>query len=346
MPHPQPRVSCHDNPQTRHILHAIPRLQRPFKPTPWLFNTHLQLIFLNARKKSGALAYDQTQPVKMTDGGYTALYWLGYHLPATTPTIVVLHTITGSPRSMHELVQDLHQHTGWRVVLCLRRGHADLPLPVAKVNILGCTHDLRTQLAAIQKNFPHSPLYGVGSSAGSGLLVRYLGEEKEKSVFKAAFAYCPGYNTDEAFGKAHPVYSRIMAKKLTKQFIRPHSTRLAHLPTLKRLQFARDLADFHDHSYELAGFDNLAAYCAASNPMRVFEHITTPLMILNSVDDPVCRIENIQPYRAAMAQMPNIILVTTHQGSHCAHYEGWMARSWAARLMGDYFQTLQQMQPA
>lgn len=336
----RPDVHCHDNPQSQHVVHSLRQLHESFRPTPWLFNTHLQLIFLNARKKQGEQFYDRIEPMTMSDGGHTAMAWRGYDLPAATPTVVVLHTITGSPQSMRELVQDLQQSTGWRVVLCVRRGHADLPLPTPKINILGSTDDLREQLAVIRQQFPESPLYGVGSSAGSGLLVRYLGEEGDAAVFRAAFAYCPGYNTDNAFDHAHPFYSRLMAKKLVKQFITPHVQKLAHLPSVLKLAVARDLADFHRNMYELAGYESYAAYVEASNPMRVFSTITTPLMILNSEDDPVCRIENVEPYRAAMAQMPNVILVTTAQGSHCAHYEGWSAKSWAGRLMGEYFLTL------
>ena len=42
-----------------------------------------------------------------------------------TPTVVVMHTITGSPESMREVVRDLNRYTGWRVALCLPPGHAD-----------------------------------------------------------------------------------------------------------------------------------------------------------------------------------------------------------------------------
>ena len=72
----------------------------------------------------------------MSDGGITGIAWYGLDLPANTPTIVLLHTITGSPESMRELVRDLHKYTGWRVALCLRRGHAHLPMPVPKMNLL------------------------------------------------------------------------------------------------------------------------------------------------------------------------------------------------------------------
>ena len=348
MPAPsrKPRVICHDNPSNRQIVASLRQLHESFTPTPWLFNQHAQLIFhslrknLSRQKRRAAALYDHQDALTMRDDGRTALLWSGHALPAVTPTIVVLHTITGSPASMAELVHDLRAATGWRIVLCLRRGHADLPLVTPRLNILGCTDDLREQLDVIRTRFPESPLYGVGSSAGSGLLVRYLGEEGEASPFRAAFAYCPGYDTSVGFDEVRPFYSRMMAKKLVRQFITPNRERIAHLPTAERLQAAEDLSAFHRELYELAGHDSYAAYDQASNPMYVFTGVRTPLMLLNAEDDPVCRIGNLDPWLEAMRQMPNVILVTTAEGSHCAHYEGWSARSWSARLMGEYFRVM------
>jgi uncharacterized protein len=336
----QPRVFCHDNPHTRHIVAALPQLQHPFKPTPWLFNPHLQMVLLTLREGKATRDYDRIDTLTLADGGHCALAWRGHDMPPETPTIVVLHTISGSPASMAELVRDLQTATGWRIVLCVRRGHAGLPLPVPRINLLGSTHDLREQLAEIRRRFPQSPLYGAGSSAGSGLLVRFLGEEGDRAPFRASFAYCPGYNTDEAFEKTHPFYSRYMAKKLVQRFIEPHQEHIAHLPTVKTLSRAESLAEFHRHMYELSGFHSYEEYSEASNPMRVFNRITSPVMILNSEDDPICRIENVDPYRTVMQDMPNVILVTTQEGSHCAHYEGWRPRSWAGRLMGNYFRAV------
>jgi predicted alpha/beta-fold hydrolase len=339
----KPQLHCHDNAQNRELLASLPQLQQAFRPTRWLFNAHAQLVFHGLRKgrQSTAPVYDHTDRLTMSDGGHTALAWRGHGLPGATPTIVVLHTITGSPESMSHMVWDLHANTGWRIVLCVRRGHADLPLTTPRINILGSTRDLREQLQVIRDRFPDSPLYGVGSSAGSGLLARYLGEEGAAAPFQAAFADCPGYNTDVGFDKAHPFYSRMMAKKLVGQFITPNLPMIGHLPTTARLKNAESLADFYRHMYELAGYGSYEEYTDACNPMRVFQHITTPVMILNAEDDPVCRIDNVAPYLDVMQQMPNVILVTTAQGSHCAHYEGWSARSWSSRLIGDYFRVVE-----
>lgn len=83
--------------------------------------------------------------------------------------------------------------------------------------------------------------------------MRYLGEEGEASPFRAAFAYCIGYDTNIGFDDVRPFYSRMMAKKLVRQFITPNLERIAHLPSAERLAVAKDLAAFHRELYELAG---------------------------------------------------------------------------------------------
>jgi predicted alpha/beta-fold hydrolase len=339
----KPRIYCQDNVQNHKIIHKLQQLHQIFRPTPWLFNSHMQLMFLNARKNNKKQAYDHIEHLTMSDGEQTALAWMGYDLPANTPTIVVLHTLTGSPKSMQELVIDLHQTTGWRIVLCVRRGHANMPLTKPQFNIFGSVHDLHEQLHVIQTHLPESVLYGVGSSAGSGLLVRYLGVMGQKSRLHGAFAYSPGYNTDTGFDHVHPFYSRYMAKKLLRKFVEPHAKTISPLSNINQLRSVRNLSEFNRHAYEFAGYSSYEQYAYDINPMHVFTNISVPMMVLNAEDDPVCNIQNIAPYLDAMRNMSNLILVTTAHGSHCAHYEGWRAKSWASRLIGQYLKTIHEI---
>jgi predicted alpha/beta-fold hydrolase len=331
------------NDANQQLINQIKTLQQPYQSTRWLQNTHLQLLLLELRKKlQRPLVYDQIETLNLTDGGQLALAWYGYQLPAQTPTIVIMHTLTGTPKSMQDMVTDLHAATGWRVVVAVRRGHAQLDFDPPRFNIFGSTADLKQQLARIEQLFPDSPLYAVGSSAGSGLLIRYLGEEQANTKFKAAFAFCPGFNIDEGFKYCHPFYSRYMTQKLIKTFITPHQHNLQHLTTFESLKSAKTLLGFHEKMYEFSGYTDYQAYSAATNPMKVFKQMTCPVMVLNAADDPVCHIENATPYLPEIRQMSNVILVRTQKGSHCAYPEGWQATSWAHRLMADYFQTLHQ----
>ncbi|MCG2608362.1 alpha/beta hydrolase [Acinetobacter sp. SM34] len=329
--------------EVRQKLDALPQLQQKYRPTPWLANTHVHLLYFDLiKKKNIQLHYDAIEQLQMLDGGVTAIAWYGLHLPADTPTIVLMHTLTGTPESMAELVGDLHRHTGWRIALCLRRGHANLPMPVPKISMFGSTDDLREQIQYIQTKFSQSALYAVGSSAGTGLLVRYLGEEGENTPFKAAFALCPGYDTELGFKNVHSFYSRLMTKKLLEAFIHPYSEAWQQIPSLPKVLAAKDLLEFQYHYFELAGYSSFEDYNQATNPIHVFENVKIPLMILNAEDDPVCHIRNLEPYKDAIQKMPNIVVVTTKKGSHCIFYEGVkQPESWATRLIADYLRVYQ-----
>jgi len=321
------------------IIENLSQLHQKYRPTPWLSNRHMHLLYFDViKKRSISLDYDHLEHLTMQDGGITAIAWLGAELAPDTPTILILHTITGTPESMSELVQDLHRYTGWRIALCLRRGHAGLPMPVPKINLFGSTDDLREQIQFIQDKYPSSTLYGMGSSAGTGLLVRYLGEDGDKTPLKAAFALCPGYNTELGFSSVHPFYSKVMTKKIINKFIQPYQTTWKNTKSLSKVLESKSLFDFEQTYFELAGYQDYETYCNATNPIYVLENITTPLLVLNSEDDPVCNIQNFEPYKDTVKNMSNIAVVTTKKGSHCGFYQGLLeTRSWASKLAADFF---------
>lgn len=334
----QPKLYFDELSASQDILNLLPQLKQKYRPTPWLSNRHIHLIYFDLiRKRTIKLDYDKMNQLTMSDGGITAIVWFGHHLAPDTPTIILMHTITGSPDSMRELVKDLNQYTGWRIALCIRRGHAKLPMPVPKINLFGSTDDLREQIEFIQKQFPKSELYAVGSSAGTGLLVRYLGEEGHHTPLKAAFALCPGYDTEVGFKNVHPFYTRIMTKKLFKAFIYPYAQSWQNSESLEAILASKNLDDFQRQYYKLAGYESFEEYNLAVNPIYVFENIKIPMMVLNAEDDPVCSIKNLEPYKKVIQSMPNIIVVTTKKGSHCGYYEGFKTRSWATKLMANYF---------
>ena len=339
-----PQLVFNNNRINQKIVSSLSRLHRPFKPTPWAFNSHLQLIVLVVKEFfSTPLRYDRVEVIGMEDGGTTGLCWVGDGLAEDSPIIVVLHTINGTPQSMSQLVDDLHRFTGWKTVLCVRRGHVDINFTTPKYNSMGDTNDLRAQLDTISARFPCAPLYMLGSSAGSGLLVRYLGEPEVNDQVKGAFAYCPGYDISIAFQRSHDFYSRLMAKKLVKNFVEPNRHLFQSKTNLSQLLNAENLHDFHQHLFAVAGFESHDHYLEHINPVTVMDNIRIPIMVLNSEDDPVCVLQNVLEYKRSLESMEKSILVITKRGSHCAHLTGWLAQSWSHQLAADYFKALEQL---
>jgi predicted alpha/beta-fold hydrolase len=332
-----PRLDFNPSPFNAAVLGRLELLRQPYEPTPWLYNAHLQLLWLLLREAlTPPLRYERTDVLRMRDGGTTALHWLGLDADPAAPTLLVLPSITGDAQSMRMLVRDLRRATGWRIVVCARRGHGDLALTAPVLNTMGCPRDLREQLERIGAEFPASPLVAVGVSAGSALLVRYLGEEGSGSRIRAGVAYCPGYDMRVAWGRVAPLYSRLLARRLKQYFLQRHAGALAHLGSYRACLETRDLAGFYQHVHEFAGCADPDEYLARTNPMRVIDTVAVPVLVINAVDDPVCVAANAEDHVDTIRRVPDALLVRTARGSHCAFLEGWGARSWAHRLMAEY----------
>jgi len=332
-----PRLHFRPTPRLEAILARCPTLHLPYRPTPWAASPHLQLALLGAvSARTPPLAYHHEERLRLDDGGTVSLEWLDGSR-AGAPVVAVLPTICGDAQSVRGMVRALATALGWHVVVLNRRGHGALPLTAPRFNTMGSTADLRVQLDAVRRRRPSSPLYVVGLSAGSGLLVRWLGEEGAEAPAAAAVAYCPGYDIERAFRRVHPLYDRYLARAVKRYFLDRHAHTLAGRPGWDALRGARGLGDFHDRLYPFAGYASPAAYYAASNPMPVAARIRVPLLTINADDDPVCVHQNVLEHVPLVEALPDAIVAVTRGGAHCAFYEGlWRPRSWAERSIVEW----------
>ena len=64
--------------EIRRILDYLPQLKEKYRPTPWLSNTHVHLLYFDLiKKKTIRQQYDQVDQLTMQDGGITAVAWVG-----------------------------------------------------------------------------------------------------------------------------------------------------------------------------------------------------------------------------------------------------------------------------
>ena len=110
--------------------------------------------------------------------------------PADAPVCIFLHTITGSAAQTRWLMSAASAR-GWRPCVFVRRGHAAGKLSSPSFNLLGAVDDVEQQLAAVRRAYPAASFLGmVGVSAGSGLLISYLGRAGKATPIGAACAIC------------------------------------------------------------------------------------------------------------------------------------------------------------
>jgi predicted alpha/beta-fold hydrolase len=233
-------------------------------------------------------------PVRSRSLRQVALDWLeAPGMRADAPVLLILHTITGTSRDFIALAS-LAAARGWRAAVCLRRGHLGTPLTAPRVNLLGCTADLRAQIAAVAARLPDAPLLALGASAGTGLLVRYLGEEGPASTLTAAVAVCPGYDTGpgKAFSRFSPLMDKHILASVKRFFLRPQNKALlAGVPGYAAAAGATSIAEYQKEAYALEGYGSVEEMFKQTNPMGVAAAIRTPLCVFNAADDAVCSVQ-------------------------------------------------------
>lgn len=323
---------------TQEILRRAPSLSAGCSPPRWARSPHLQNLLTTLHdQRAPEVRWGAEERLCAPDGGTTSVQWLGLGQPPGTPVIVVAHSICGSGDSLRRYIGKLHAETGWVVAVCNRRGHAGLPLTAPQVNTMGSTADFRRQLQAIEQTRPKAPLYGVGVSAGSALLVRYLGEEKERSRLRAGVALCPAYNIPDGFRATHPRYDTFLTKRLVRFFLEQNAATLRGIDGYEDCRAAGNLVEFHDRLYPIAGYRSAADFYEASDPMRVALETRMPVLVVNSSDDPVCVEANVRKNLPAMQTLERMTLVLTRYGSHCGYSDGLLAReNWMARAVAEY----------
>lgn len=322
----------------RETLAACPSLEAGCRPPRWARNGHVQAaLSLTLDDRAPDLASDAEERLTAPDGGTVSLEWSGLDEPADTPVLVALHTICGSGHALRRFVREMRRQLGWVVVACNRRGHAGLPLTAPRINTMGFVEDLDLQLDRIEARRPGARLYGVGISAGSGLLVRYLGEKGTASRFCAGVAVCPAYSIPDGLVHAHRGYDAYLTRKMIGYFLERHRAVLGRVDGFGDCASARTMVEFHERLAPLAGYDDYEAYLEASDPMRVAPDVTTPVLVLNSLDDPVCSVKNVYRHRLVLQQRPRMLTALTRFGGHCGFFERVSRQgSWSDRAVAEF----------
>ncbi len=281
--------------------------------------------------------------VRLSDGGTVSVDWdedSKTPLPDDVPIVLILHGITGGSDDYAHTLRSIRAR-GWRGVAMNRRGHADTPLTTPKMNILGDADDLKQCIDYIHSRYPRAVLLCIGFSAGGCALTRYLGETGANSRLIAASAVSPAYDVRQCLKRVHPWYCRLITFRLKSVFTRLLSSE----PALEAMLHAETLFDLVCSHVPITGHETLEHFLERMNPFLNFQAVQTATLMLNAKDDPVAVYENLveaKAYADTLPYNPNIFVVSTDVGSHCAWFEhdGFRPSSWCDRVVLDFFEAV------
>ncbi|GMH67400.1 hypothetical protein TrRE_jg252 [Triparma retinervis] len=272
---------------------------------------------------------------------------------------------------------------GFRTVAINRRGHTpDKRLEAPRWNLFGDVDDLEQVYWHVKNNLvaPNTALFLHGISSGCAVVVRALSvwdKRKETNpelpspTFVGSITLTPGYDTSKVLKKERfkfP-YNALMTAMVKDHFVQQNEAVLRELDSeaVDATLAAESLQDFLDAAAPFAGYKTADAYYEGENPVNELHYISTPVFVMNSVDDPCCAISNLyerspypqhnnMSYAELVSAGPRGLIAVTKTGSHCPFLDGtffpwtrdpfngyWMISSWADTAAVEFYKSALQV---
>lgn len=269
----------------------------------------------------------------------------------TQPLVVICHGLGGGSHEpiMRSLVEKLTKIDGFECVVLNSRGCSRSKLSTPELFNGLATDDLREFVKLLKKLYPNRPLFAVGFSFGATILANYLGEEGEKSEFSAAATLSnPWDMVDSSYRFPSRYLSRLLFQQPATQFltrlIRSNRKMLYEHPMINEevINYKYEsIADFDNRlTAPMYGFPTAFAYYRAASSVNRIMKIHTPLLSINSHDDPMVGVHSIPIWEAQVN--PYITQIRTDIGGHLAYVQS-DGDSWATRKIAEYFKTFHEM---
>ncbi|XVE60813.1 hypothetical protein DITRI_Ditri05aG0157100 [Diplodiscus trichospermus] len=259
----------------------------------------------------------------------------------TTPLVVVIPGLTSDSTSSYikHLAFGMAK-LGWNVVVSNHRGLGGVSITSDCFYNAGWTEDTRVVIDYLHHQYPKAPLFAIGTSIGANILVKYLGEDREKVPIAGAVAICSPW--DLLIGDrfiCRRVIQKLYDRALTiglrgyAKLHEPHYSRLANWEGIKK---SRSIRDFDNFATCLVGkFETVDTYYRHCSSSSYVQYVSGPLLCISALDDPVCTREAI-PWDECRANK-NIVLATPQHGGHLAFFEGITAsRLWWVRATEEF----------
>ena len=180
-----PKVYYSD--EISNIYNDMPSLKTPIYWTFGLHNSYIQYIIylINCKidTKVGKKLYKDY--ILTTDDEEDLIIGIGQVKYKVTGILLIFHTAFGNYCDLASKIKKLCKQLNLLPISYSRRGHSK-ELKKSQFNSVGNLNDLELILDYINKTYPMFPIYGLGMSAGTSLLTRYLGNTKYKSLIELA----------------------------------------------------------------------------------------------------------------------------------------------------------------
>ncbi|OWF38793.1 protein ABHD15-like [Mizuhopecten yessoensis] len=328
-----PKMYYKESTLNTHLLNKSSIMRRPFRPSFWLKNRHVQTFLGCVRPQS--IVHFEREYLQLSDKGVVALDWVigaNYVIRRNSPICIVFPSLTGDANSVSDLCA-CTARKGFRTVVFNSRGHGNSFLTTKKLQSFGDPLDVRQSVLYIHQKHQRSHIVAVAMGSGSTVLFSYLGEYGSSTRLKATAFISPVYDTTQTLIRGMSKFYEFSLLSKLKFILFKHAHALSEVVDMAKAMLCGSMLTFQEQVYCRSN-ESLDQFLERNDPMRDVDDISVPVLCVNSTDDPICK-HNHTPFDIFQFY-PNMLLVATDHGGHCGFLESVHRPSWTDKLVVDY----------
>ena len=300
---------------------------RPFEPRRGLSNGHLQTIVGNYLPRPAFLCNSVAETVEVdpNDGSRVMCFcdWQPEPDRANRLTVILVHGLEGSSESRYiKGIAGRAWAAGCNVVRMNMRNCGGTDELTPTLYHSGLSPDVGTVVRHYAGRFGLERVALVGYSMGGNLVLKLAGEWGSAAAPLCAVAtVCPAIDLAAGSDALHEPANRLYEWHFLRRLMQRYRRKAALYPQIygtARIRPVRSLREFDDNIVaRYCGFRDANDYYYRAASARVVDKIAIHTLIIRAEDDPFVRFT--PETRARLIANPNILLVETRHGGHCAY---------------------------
>lgn len=280
-----PEIHYNPNGHIKGQILRMESLKTPYRPTPWLFNGHLQSIYgLRFRPSSKLIPRRQSHVYK--DEG-TAIYdW--FEPPNCTPdapVIIIIHTLAGGTREpCTNNMAECGYRRGFRVVVFNQRGCSGAPMTSPRPHNFRDLDDFNELLQIINAEFTPKKIFAVGFSLGAYVAANMATVSTGIDAYVCISHTCNAIEASKIIQT--PIKKRLYLKVLLSK-LQKMCERAKKFIDTKPAYSCKSLEEFDDlYTIKYLGYSSHEEYYKEVSIPGKCKNALKPLMLIASLDDP------------------------------------------------------------
>ncbi|GAC1420980.1 MAG: hypothetical protein NVSMB62_15500 [Acidobacteriaceae bacterium] len=302
-----------------------------FVPRRLLGNGHIQTIAGNFLRRTNSLPVATAELVEVSPATAGHMlsqvlchcHWQPAAVRQSRPTAILVHGLEGSSNSQYVVGNaDKLWRAGANVVRMNMRNCGGTESLTPTLYHSGLSGDVGAVMRHFAERERLESISLIGYSMGGNLVLKLAGElgAAAPPELKSVIGVSPAVDLGPSAAALHRPQNRLYERRFLRALLKRYRRKSMLFPRAydpNRATGLRSLRDFDDRITALySGFASAEDYYYRAAAARVLDRIAVPTLVLHALDDPFV---TLTPRTiAAMQANPNITLIQTTHGGHCA----------------------------